>query len=254
MTTTEPYTGLLEEAMSEPIPDLSDDLIAINGLPAAGQYKAASVHIRELTGADEEAVARSKTTTGLLRLLLERCVLSIGGGPKPTADDLDNLLIGDRDSILLGIWRATYGPEYETAVICPQCAATTEMAFDLNTDIKVRKLEDPTVVRTVELRRPGTYAKLRLVAVADQEAAVLVDGRTIPEMNTVTLARVVSELNGSPSLGEQTLRNLNSGDRQKLAKYLNDTAPGPRLGEVKAECPKCGRESDVVLNLASMFL
>lgn len=239
--------------MSEPVPEPAEDLVALNGLPESGQYRATSARIRELTGADEEAIARTKTTPALLRLVLERCVESIGG-TKPTAADLDNLLLGDRDAILLGIWAATYGAEYETSVVCPKCGETTDMAFDLKDDIKVRKLDDPTVVRTVELRRPGTYAKLRLVTVADQEAALLVDGRTIPEMNTVTLARVVSELNGSPSLGEQTLRNLNSGDRQKLAKYLNDTAPGPLVGEVAAECPRCGRESDIALNLAVMFL
>ena len=44
---------------------------------------------------------------------------------------VDNLLIGDKNAVLIAARASGYGPDYETQVACPNCSTKTEMSFDL---------------------------------------------------------------------------------------------------------------------------
>lgn len=219
--------------------------------------------VRELTGLDEEAMARGANKQNqvdlvrLLEIIFERGLIRIGdqevgGGPEGRALR-QSMLVGDKDAVLLGIRIATYGPDYESRIVCPKCGEESDVVFELLTDIEERTLEDPQVIyRTVKLR--NGEAEVRLPTVGDQAYATSDPRRTAAEANTMLLARCVRSVNGVPTMGEQTLRAMGMKDRHSILQYIADTAPGPRMGEVKVECPACKEESQMSLSMPALFL
>lgn len=214
--------------------------------------------VRELTGADEETLGRVWTKNDDLvairwaNTLAQLGTVSIGGEPLERSD-WDRMLIGDRDALLLAIRIATYGPDYETSIACPKCSKDSDVVFELDKDIKYRRLEDPELIyRKVELRH-GRIAEVRLTNVADQAACYADSSWTPSEMNTVLLSHTVRSIDAEPVLGPQAMLKLGAADRKILTDYLAETGPGPLLGEVVAECPKCGQESPIALNVSLLF-
>jgi predicted RNA-binding Zn-ribbon protein involved in translation (DUF1610 family) len=47
--------------------------------------------------------------------------------------NIDDLLIGDKNAILIAARASGYGSEYETQIQCPNCGTKAEMTFDLTT-------------------------------------------------------------------------------------------------------------------------
>lgn len=212
--------------------------------------------VRELTGADEEALSKAdamRNPARYVQTILGRAVVRIGDHEPPNKDVLSALLIGDRNMLLLGIRRATYGPTMDLSVDCPACEEGLDIEVDLHNDIPIRTMEDPTQrTFTVELRK-GRQARVSLPCGGDQDA-VLADGkRTVSEMNTLMLSRCVQEIDGQPVMGPAAVRNLGLADRRAILDFLADTQPGPRLEEVSEECPSCGRNVPVPIDLFGLF-
>lgn len=212
--------------------------------------------VRELTGADEEALSKAdamRNPARYIQTILGRAVLRVGDYEPPSKDVLSALLIGDRNTLLLGIRKATYGHTMEVSTTCPGCDEELDIEFDLNQDIPIRTLEDPAKrIFTVELRN-GRQARVALPCGGDQDA-VLADGkRTVSEMNTLMLSRCVQEIDGQPIMGVNAVRNMGLADRRKILDFLAATQPGPQLEEVSEECPACGRSVPVPLDLFGLF-
>lgn len=212
--------------------------------------------VRELTGADEEALSKAdamRNPARYIQTLLTRAVVRLGPYEPPSKDHLAALLIGDRNALLLGIRKATYGTEIEMSITCPRCEQVLDIVFDLDTDIPVRALPDPSKrLYEVELRR-GRKAKVSLPCGADQDAVLAGDSRrSVSEMNTLMLSRCIHEVDGQ-SMTVAAARSLGMQDRRTVLDFLADQQPGPRLEEVNEECPACETKIPVPLDLFDMF-
>lgn len=240
-----------------PPPDRTVHLMAgiVNQLEGTTQTVAV---VRELTGADEEALTSpslARNPAKYIALVAVRGTESIGG-EKATAEIVGDLLVGDRELLLLGIRKATYGNEMELITRCPHCDDRDEdYVFDLSTvDIKpLESLEDAIYGFDVELPSGGT-ARVSLARASDQDA-VLGAGETkgMGELNTLMLSRCVTQLNEVPVMGPGVLKNLGIRDRQAILKAINEKTPGPRLGEAKRTCRACEQEFDLNLGLLDLF-
>jgi hypothetical protein len=76
--------------------------------------------VRELNGRDEEAISKSNTLGKVLHTILSRGVVSVGDQPA-SEDILDQMFAGDRDALLLGIYKATFGPTADLTAFCSGC-------------------------------------------------------------------------------------------------------------------------------------
>lgn len=226
------------------------------GLVQMGGEVIQVAEVRELTGADEEALTKagaSMNPARYMQMLIKRAVVRIGDAEPPTPDMLSALLIGDRNTLLLEIRKATYGNEIEVAAPCPGCAEVLDIVFDISKDVPIHVLEDPTQrIYEVELRH-GRKAKVALPCAGDQDAMIGEGKRTVPEMNTFLLARCVQDIDGRPVMGAPDVRNLGLLDRRTILDFIAKTQPGPKYEEVKEECPACGREVPVPLDLFDLF-
>lgn len=106
-----------------------------------------TVEVRELNGVDEEAIAKASTTGKALNILLQRGLVKVGSR-EATLADLDNLLSGDRDAILIGIRKITFGKTMEFSIVCGNCAVEQPVSIDLEDDVPVKKMADQVVDRT----------------------------------------------------------------------------------------------------------
>jgi hypothetical protein len=247
---SEPERETGSKPIIEPPPD------SFTTLPGMGS----KVEIRELTGEDEEALARVQNSFGRwVTTLLERAIVSIDG-KSATKEAVAGLLVGDRDFLLLAIRRVTWGSEIEVDnAFCTNCQRTFDTIVHAD-DVPVRKLTQQGEVKfTVELRR-GRKALVRLPNGADQAAYLDDQEMTNAQRNTILLQRCIETLfdehgNDIPVAGFPSVvrEGLSLPDRAKLLREVNDRMPGTRYNEVKVTHEDCGEESTITLGLVALF-
>lgn len=256
-------TALLNEtneAAQPSIPAPGDDnvtLLAGWGTDEARIYQAV---VRELNGEDEEALVKARASedpTRFIDTLLSRGVVSIGPYPASQAL-LDQLTTGDQDLLLLGIRKATYGPQIEYGtLVCDRCGEK----YDLFVDVDEIPLETPEVEWqfTVPLRKGGK-AYVRLPVGSDQRKMMSGDNKSNAERNSVLLAQIVEAIEdpkgnrtntaGFPSV----VRALGIADRRKILNEVDKRMPGPRYNRgVEFTHESCGLESLIPVTVMHLF-
>jgi hypothetical protein len=240
----------------EPPPDTTVTLIAGIIDPLAGTMEKEAV-VRELNGADEELLSSPnvmRSTAKYLQAIVGRGTLTIGGR-KPSNEEYDGLLIGDRELLLMGIRRVTYGDDLELVTQCSHCLhVDPHYVFKLSS-VEVRPLQDPAdAISGFDVELPsGAVARAVLPRAADQDALLTSDTENPGEINTLMLAKCVQKINGQLLFNEGPLRAMSIRDRRALLLALNDRTPGPRLGEAKRVCNACDKEFDLQIGLLDLF-
>ncbi|MFK0015754.1 hypothetical protein [Streptomyces sp. NPDC091027] len=248
--------SLLADSAGEPpaIPRPADCLVTLPAGLVRDDVLLTEAEVRELTGTDEEALARVRANPlRMLETLLELGTVRIGDVPA-TSDVLPHLLLGDRDALVLAIRRATFGDEMEfSEITCTHCGDTFAATVSLGT---IESQTAPSSRLTVPLRKGGC-AILRYPTGADQ-AAMLADAKaTNAEHNSTLLARCLIEIRdaegkvtpGSADIG----KGLGLADRRTILTQLAASQPGPRLLELAIEHEECGGEIPLPLSVADLF-
>jgi hypothetical protein len=241
------------------MPPPPDDTVTLaRGVFRDGEWYT-SARVRELTGEDEEAIARlniRNTTTMWTDVVLSRAVLSVG--PISVQSDptvLDELIIGDDERLIFGIMLATYGEERKISGACPECQAKNDIVLELKKDFPLREIDDPQrLIRTMTLNRNGGELGYALLTRADQAAIMNAKNANVAEKDTLAIARAVRSLNGvTINTPMQFARELNILDRREILERLRTEQPGPSVGEVKVPCATCGVESSVPVDWADLL-
>lgn len=226
--------------------------------------------VREMTGADEEELARPKVVRNFALFadtLLNRCVETIGDTPADR-EVLDQLLIGDRDLLLQAIRVATYGDVMRLdPVQCPACRAEFAVDYSFTDDVVIRNIDglqikvgDASVELSADRRdyeiplRRGRSATVSLVTGWVQRHVYTPENadRSIAELNTLLLQQSVRGIDGRPVLPAD-MRDMGSSDRRTILQFLVDAQCGPMWSDVKQTCPDCGKEFPLVIDAELMF-
>lgn len=210
------------------------------------------VEVRELTGADEEAISKAGSTAKSLSILLQRGLVKLGD-KEASKDDLDALLSGDRDTILVGIRKVTFGKTLSINIRCSSCSQEQVGEVDLDKDVPVKRLSDPVADRVWEVETKQGTVRLALPNGITQKKLMDNLDKTSSEINTMLLAGCILSVNGAPSIGAQTALSLGMADRNKIVEDIIERNPGPRLGEVKKVCKACGEDIFIPLSLLDLF-
>jgi hypothetical protein len=229
-------------------------VILFRGLYLQGNWHQEAM-VKELTGADEEAIARmqggTQTSPGqFLNGMLAFGVASLASFDLPamTLQErfalLDQLLVGEKELLFLNILRVTYGDQRSVSVRCMECAAINEVSFLISTDIPIRSMDDPFRTTYEYTCRNGSHIEYRLVTGADQAEVAKKTNASIPEQNTIIFSRCITTLNGKPIVDPlHFARGMSAFDRRLLLAAMNESQPGPYFEEVKLPCATCGAES-----------
>lgn len=209
-----------------------------------------TAEVRELNGADEEAIARLPDLSKGLMLMLDRAVVKLGD-KKADKDLLDTMLAGDRELLLLAIRKLTFGNELTVrGTLCGNCPEEITITVDLDKDVVNKKLEGEPEF-TVDCKVGPV--RVKLPTGSTQKALVASTNKTAPELDTIVLKECVLEIAGSTVINPNVVLNLGVMDRRTILNEISDRNPGPQLSETKKDCPICGQEVSLPLTLADLF-
>jgi len=225
------------------------------------------VVIREMTGADEEAIAKAEVRNNIGKIvttLLSSCIQRIGTIEKSNIkaakweEIINELFLGDRDLILMKIRELTYGNEMSFQTQCRDCRKSLTIDFTMD-ELEVRPLKDDPHAISFTLPRgyfdgkeTHTSGTMRLPTGFDQEQLDSVARKNPGLANTTLITRCVTEL-GSVKLSSKVFREMGQKDRDYLVSHLADKVFGPRF-IVNTVCDHCGHEFEAGVNPLNFIL
>lgn len=241
-----------------------DDLVVLPGGLDTGSAIYQTAVVRELTGEDEEALAKAMQSVNpfhFVDTLLERGTVSIGDAPVgQTKNLLKQILIGDRDALILGIRKATYGNDIEfEGWVCPNCSTETDLTLTLD-EIKVQKLDRLSDVNFEVPLRKGGKAVVRLPNGADQKKVYENPKMTDKERDSVLLSQIVTEIVDKNGISHNVvvqptlMRDMGIADRKSILKEVVLRQPGPKYDGVTFVHEDCGDEVSLLVTVGDLFL
>jgi ribosomal protein S27E len=251
-----------KEKMAGSVPLISDPQSCVVILPRGilrGQEWEQEAEVRELNGADEEALARVRDVVNFFDHVLAHGVVRVGsedlsGRSVPERlTVLQNLLLGERSQLLLAIIRVTYGDNKTLNVTCPNCEAEQEIDLILSEDFKSSEMETPHKLTYSYATSKGQSIEYRLVTGADQAIALSKKGATTAEQNSTILSRVITAVDGGFVVDPlKFVRDLSMRDRTVLLDKLTEMQPQIDL-TLKVPCAGCGGEQVLALGWPDLF-
>ncbi len=251
--------SVLAEPVDDEIEDQNDEIVVppetVFELPAGlsipGSPLQTEIEVRELTGRDEQIISRAKTPSAISEAILLRGIVRVGD-TESSKELLNAMLSGDRDFALLKVFSVTFGSEIGLTRYCPGCESEVDITIDVDNDVPVKKLDDPSEVY-FEVKGKAGVIRATLPTGVTQKALQEAGNKTYAELSTILLANTVIEVNGRPVLGEADVLALSIKDRRTVAEEIAKRTPGPRLQDVVKNCPECETELEVPLSLAALF-
>lgn len=208
--------------------------------------------VRELNGKDEEAINRSGSNNKVFGTILQRGTLTLGE-ESATEAMLDSLLVGDRDAITLGIYRATFGDTAELGAWCGGCGDQKVVQVDVLQDIKTKVLIDSINDRTFTVKGRSQEFVVTLPTGKVQKRLIAAIEENPSEATTILLEGTVLAIDGRQVLSKTQVQNLGIMDRRLIADEISKRTPGPQFEDLAISCPDCEGEVSVPISLGTLF-
>ena len=206
-----------------------------------------SVEIRFMTAKDEDILSnRSLLKKGIA---LDRLIDNILVNKEAKAKDI---LVGDRNAIIIAARSSAYGHLYKTKVQCPSCGASKKMQFDLS---KAETLE-PTI-EDVDVLDNGNYLYVT------EHSKIEVEMRLLNGHDEAVLFKFMNNKNNDAFVTSQMklyIVSINGHADQVVIDHFVDNVPaiesravrkifGGLSANVKVseqfECESCGFEQEM---------
>ena len=237
-------------------------------LPSQGRYypeghplhNQDSIEIKQMTAKEEDML----TSRTLLKkgIALDRVVQSL---IVDKTINVDSLLIGDKNALIIATRVSGYGNEYKTKVTCPACATTDEYNFDLN-DSVVYRGEDMHILSITDnqdgtfdvvLPKLKTNVTFRLLIGADEKNLLTNKASRnvgFEKLITTQLSKILLAINGDDSRDtiEYVVDNMPSIDSRHLRACYRAAAPNIDLTQTFV-CEECGHDEEMEVPLTADF-
>lgn len=224
--------------------------------PLSGQ---SAVTITAMTAAQENILTnRSLAKRGtLLTHLIQSCL-------KDRSIKAKELLIGDRNTIMIALRMSGYRAEYDVKIECPACEEQTRQRFMLDA-LPIKRLElQPINPGTNQFEFMLPMSRKRVVfkfltGVEEEEIAQTQTqkkkvGNIDTELVTSGLLHTIVSLDGITDRSKLAvaLPQMPAFDSRALRSYIQDNEPGMQLkGDM--ECEHCGHVGEVDVPLGPDF-
>jgi hypothetical protein len=212
------------------------------------------VELAPVTGFEEElldGIGPAARSAHAVTALLSRCLKRVGKLAPVTGSLVRDLLINDREFLMLKLRELTLGKNLRAVIVCgdPKCAQSMDIMLNLDDLAPVAKHVEQRVFK-FEAGESFTF-EFRLPVGADQEACADFCDDSEAAINRL-LARIVLRINGE-SVAEQRISELPAGVLRELEQRIEELAPLQSV-DLEATCVECGRALVSHLDLTSFFL
>lgn len=225
------------------------------------------VELREIDGFSRQIIgdkqyrhAQAKLTTALLTYCIEDL-----GGKKPVEDDIRAMFVADRNAVMLHLQKLSVGNEVKADYICPWCQAGFSIVEDLLT---IEFTEWDSYKDQVSVTLPKGYEDkdghlhtqvvLALPTGLDEELTGHILRENYGQWCNVLLARQIRKFGDLDmkifaGLGVKIIQALNAKKEIDLMiNAITMDVPGYQIRK-EVICKKCGRASDLVLDMSYFF-
>jgi transcription elongation factor Elf1 len=231
--------------------------------PGHPAHQQSTIEIRYMTAKEEDIL----TSRSLLKkgVALDRMLQNILVNK---AIDINSLLIGDKNALLVAARRTGYGPEYETVVTCPSCGNTQEYSFDIsdppinNYQQEVKEYQAVfTDEGNIQLLLPmtGVTLECRLLTGQDEvaiykEAERKSKKKMESSVTTDAFRSYIVAVNGErdPFSIESFIHAMPARDARHLRQMYSKVVPNIDLTQ-HFECSNCDHETDMEVPLGVDF-
>lgn len=229
--------------------------------PESPLFDVQTLEVRAMTAVDENIM----TSPALLRrgrmmsALIKACVTNRSVNP-------DDMLVGDKNALMVAIRNSSYGPRYRAGVACPECEKEHEVDFDLSR-LTLRTLDVepvemganlfsytlPVTKKRVVFRLHTGASEAELNSVLQSQAKVAGPGAVEENVTQEILSHVVS-IEGVEDRGRlaKFVCSMPVLDSRKFMAYVRSINPDVDMRQT-VECPACGEKSEVQIPLGSEF-
>lgn len=245
------------EVPVESVPLPSQGAVYPEGTPL---HKAETIDIRAMTAKEEDILtSRALIKKGtVISQLLKSCIVNKNV-------DVDAMLSGDRNALMIALRITGYGADYNCEVSCPSCGEDNKQDFDLSS-LPIKSLEISPIVEgsnVFEFVLPMTKKRVffKLLTGNDEiEMSQETERRKkklgMETENSVT-TRLLYSIVAIDDVKDKTkisqfVRAMPAGDSRALRKYMDDHEPGIEMKSWMT-CSSCGEESEVRLPLGASF-
>ena len=242
-------------------------------LPSRGQFYSSehplhnqeTVELRFMTAKDEDIL----TSQALLKngLAIDRLVsnLIVDKNINP-----DELLIGDKNALLVAARVSGYGADYTVKVSCPSCGTSEEHTFDLaaleNNEGTQPEENDGSGVTTTDngtftavLPRTGYTAEFRLFTAQDEKNTIQTSTKKAKHklsdsVSTDMLKTLVVSVNGVTDRTEVNnfIDNMPAQDARHIRGCVQVVTPNVDMTQ-SCECSSCGAVADMEVPFTAEF-
>jgi hypothetical protein len=240
---TADISGERDVALRELFKDVKDNRLIIVDLPSKGKFYTdfEEIKISPLKFLDEQLILSGKgIQKDIVTELLEKTVDGI---------DVSEILLMDKNYLLMKLREASYGDDYEFSVVCRNCNHESRSKIKLSKQLNMTQIPDDfEEPRKVKLPKLGVDIVIRLPR--NREEKYLGDMETIYK----NLYRFVVSLNGNtdPVFISKAIDMMEIADVKKIYKEVNNTHYGidPRF---VFKCGKCEHKETLAVPIDSDF-
>ena len=228
---------------------------------ASSLYKRETIDIRAMTAREEDIL----TSQALIRkgtvvaTLLQSVVLDQG-------IDVGDMLLGDRNALMMATRVTGYGPKYVVEVKCPSCSTRQPVEFNLSA-IPIKRLKiDPIQegVNLFEYVLPVTKrtVQFRFLTGSQEEELTEANNRRkslMPDVDVTSLvtSRLEAQVVSIDGITDRTklsafIRKMPAYDSRILRSYISKNEPGMDMTQ-EMQCRSCTKTSNVDVPIGISF-
>jgi hypothetical protein len=241
---------------------------AMTGVLPGGYWDPAGVLHREfelgvLTGREEELLAQTRRSesASLVTMVLSRCVRRLGNISPLPEEVTRQLLVADRQYLLLKLRQSTFGDTVRASVFCPwpDCGKRVSLEFGID-DVPVEETAQPAPLYRMRLSAGASpednpeerEITFRLPNGTDQESVSPLLAHNEAEALSRLLARSIQQIGPYAPPGEERIAALSPAARAEIEAEMERVAPKVEL-TMDTTCSECGRDFAVPFELERFF-
>ena len=210
--------------------------------------------VMAMTGCDEELVTTGAGGAALVTALLSRCVLRIGEVTPVTPAVARELVVADRQFLLLKVREATFGTDVRAGISCPwaECGRRIDVAFGTDMVPVVEAADGgPEYPAVLDVDDQVVYAgqahrnlAFRLPNGGDQEALSPMLHHNGAAAVRELLERCVTRIGPLAPPPAEVVAGLSAGARRTVERRMGEVAAQLDLA-MESTCPECDRHYSV---------